>query len=136
MIFRLLLIVCFLRLLMNAKANVDYYYILSYLIIYISIREFIYYLKNVKIEKNKGGELVEGFDYKEYIESWSNMFDETIIDEVLPFIIVIWQVIGWMWNNYTTFDLSEIDKKINANEIDAASIRTFMGEAPGFRGSR
>ena len=132
MIFRLLLIVCFLRLLMNAKANVDYYYILSYLIIYISIREFIYYLKNVNIKKNKEGELVEGFDYKEYVESWKETFDDSIIDDVLPFLIVIWSVVNTLWDKYNEMDISTLEPKdmlalkgLKGQMYDNEIMRTF-----------
>jgi len=54
MIFRLLLILSFLRLLMNAKQNIDYYQIIFYLILYISLREYLLYLQNgKKLQKKK-----------------------------------------------------------------------------------
>ena len=45
MILRLILILCFLKLLLNANSNIDYYNILFYLIVYLSIRNIYFILK-------------------------------------------------------------------------------------------
>tara|TARA_B100001094_G_scaffold328483_2_gene388993 strand:+ start:132 stop:572 length:441 start_codon:yes stop_codon:yes gene_type:complete len=102
MILRLILILCFLRLLLIAESNIDYYNILFYLIIYLSIREYIFYLKNKKV--NNPDKIVEGLDddsgpnvFLEKIKSWLDSFDQGYIDEFLIIFMSGQGILTWSY---------------------------------------
>ena len=107
MILRLILILCFLNLLINAKSNVDYYQIIFYLIIYLSIREFIFYLKDNK--KNNRNQIIEGFFNYSKITDMLDNFDKSNIDDILVILLSSIAFFRGIYNFYETFLTSDVE---------------------------
>ena len=101
MILRLILILCFLRLLLIAESNIDYYNILFYLIVYLSIREYIFYLKNKK--ENNPDKIVEGFFNYSLFNDMLDKFDASKVDEILVLLLSAIAGVEWVYKLFNSF---------------------------------
>ena len=59
-------------------------------------------------------------------------FDDSIIDDVLPFLIVIWSVVNTLWDKYNEMDISTLEPKdmlalkgLKGQMYDNEIMRTF-----------
>ena len=139
MILRLILILCFLKLLLNANSNIDYYNILFYLIVYLSIREYIFYLKNKK--ENNPDKIVEGFFNYSLFNDMLDKFDQSKIVEMLVLLLSFIAFVQWVYklydNFFTTSDFSANlqDVRKTMDEVNIKGIQKQFTDSKSLRDS-